>query len=584
MKIPTKTDQCKFIPFQVLSLSSTFFSAVATIQKYFQEEFQAVLPQLYLYHRAFAGIYSADQHFYKFSAPDWRGDSLFIDSKILRLQHLHDFVETEIQDVTAEMDRLLFYRFRLDEDCVIHDDPSQRMGSYGFVDDPNNAWASEPGVLQHILETPDLFDRFAYRNEQLQVVWKPSPCLSYSKQIFDLMMRIFILILITFGCPGRGTELLSMLLRNVSAGSIRNIFVMFGCIFLRGSYNKTSSFTNADKPIVRIPLPEVGLLLVRMLVYLRPVFCDFQRVFHPDLYHDAMHLLLPGFDRPLETRDISSALSSLFGDQWGIHMNLARFRQMTSFIFECNSELFHIESTASSAAKQLGHGDEVHHANYSGDERFPSGLNDTLFRDNAITSAKYHRLIGFELRLLELIQQGRCRQRQILSEVESVMRGHAIGAPGPAPSAAPPTFTAADVAAELHHLLLPSIHQDVAQGVASLAYHTNPTQRPNEVIIRSAAPLHISLVASFRMFLQLSGVADPLSTFSGEVQRDALVVMARKQRHLVYVGPTCAYVCRYLVESYSLYSQAVENRHPACFFPGRRTPSWSPYGSSPSAR
>lgn len=360
------TDPCKcFLAYSIRPYLIAR-SAVSAVQRYFQEEFQAVLPQLYLYHRGFASIYSADQHFYKFNSPDWRGDSLIIDSKVLSLQHIHDFVEQEIVEISDEMDRLLFYSFPLPKDCTIHDDPSQRVGGYGFVDDPNNVWASEPSVVEHILDTPELFARFAYRNEREHVVWKPGPCLGHAKDISDLMMRIFMLILLTFGAPGRGTELLSMLLRNIASGSIRNIFVMFGVIFLRGSYNKTASSTRADKPIVRIPLYEVGTLLVRMLVYLRPLFCEFQRVFHPELHHDAIHLLLPGFDRPLETRDISSALSDIFADEWHIHMNLARFRQAVSFIFECNSELFQIDTTASGAADQLGHSEEMHRTNYSG--------------------------------------------------------------------------------------------------------------------------------------------------------------------------------------------------------------------------
>lgn len=447
-------------------------------------------------------------------------------------------MQQEIIDIGAEMDRLLFYRFRLPEDCTIHDDPSQRMGGYGFVKDPNNAWASGPSVVQHILDTPELFARFAYCNEQEHVVWKPGPCLGYAKEISDLMMRIFMLVLLTFGAPGRGTELLSMLLLNIASGSIRNVFVMFGIIFLRGSYNKTASSTRADKPIVRIPLYEVGLLLLRMLVYLRPLFCEFQRVFHPDLYHDSSHLLLPGFTRPLETRDISSALSNIFGDQWNIHMNLARFRQAISFIFECNSELFQIDSTASGAADQLGHSEEMHRTNYSGDERFPPGLNDSLFRQNAVTSALYHRLLGFDLGMLRRIQEGKDRQRQILSEVESLMRGYPSIAPG-ATVPAPHTFSAADIAAELHQRLLPALRQDVAQGVATLAYRLNPAPYTNEVIFQSQTPIHISVVSAFRTFLLASGIQDPFSTFSGEVQRDALVVMACKKRHLVYVGPTC---------------------------------------------
>lgn len=540
------------IHFSLLLRHSKWYTSrtVATIQKYFDEAHQAVLPQLYLYHRVFAGIYSADQHFYKFNAPDWNGDSLLIDDKLLRLEDIHDFVEKEIEDVSDEMDRLLFHRFRLSETRDIHDDPSSRTGSWGFTDHAQNQWADHGTVVRYILETPSLFAQFAYRNAKGHVIWKPSPCLSYSKAIFDLMMRIFVLVILTFGAPGRGTELLSWLFRNISAGSIRNVFLLFGHLILRGSYNKTASATHADKPIVRIPLPAVGALLVRMLAFLRPIYCEFQRVFHPYLYKDAQHLLLPGFDRPLETRDISAALSDTFGKNWNIRMSLGRYRQAISFIFECNSELFCIELHTSGAAKQLGHTDQMNRTNYSGDERLPSGLNDSQFRENAVTSAKFHRLLGFDLQLLVDIQAGRGRQRMIMADIESIAHGHSSVIPGAA-STMSHSFSAIDIAEQLHRLLRPSIREDIAQGVATMAYTFNPRPLPNEVVSSNQGPVHITLIKAFRTFLHILGVQESLATFSNSAQRDALVVMAQKQSHLVYVSGTGTYQQIYHIHSRS---------------------------------
>lgn len=516
---------------------------------------QPVLPYLYLCHRGLAGIYSADEHFYKFSSPDWQGDSVIFGSEILRLSHIKAFVESELIDIAAEIDELTFHspEFNLSSDGLIYDDPSNLQGSWCFLDDKRNTWSTQPTLIDHILNDDALFARYAYRDESSgRLLWKPSPCLTHGKKTHNITMRIFMLVILTFGGACRGTELLSMLLRNIGNGSIRNLLILFGIITMRASYNKTSAATHSDKPIVRVPLPPVGRLLVRVLVFLRPFFSHVQSIFHPHLHHDSVHLLLPGFDRQLDTHDLSDALEGVF-ERWNIQkMNFRTYRQFVAFILQCNNELFRMEHSVSGAASQLGHSAEMNRTNYAGDSRFPSGLNDTMYRENALTSAKYHRLLGFPPDLLHAMMAGRERQTLINQEIH-----RCLGRIPPAPPQGPNghSFSMQELVYAVEQTLMPSFQSTashmVSQAVATFAHIVHPKPQPSADHNTEFQPPHILLVKLFREFLQRSGAPMPQATFYNAAQRNVVLQMMVRKDHIAYIsgtgerasGPSCSSKC-----------------------------------------
>lgn len=88
-------------------------------------------------------------------------------------------------------------------------------------------------------------------------------------------------------------------------GSVRIMFIRFSTILFRGSYNETAHAMHANKPTVCISLPAVGVLLLQVLITLCGFYCETQQVFHPHLHHNAIHLMLPGFDCKLKFRNLS---------------------------------------------------------------------------------------------------------------------------------------------------------------------------------------------------------------------------------------------------------------------------------------
>lgn len=237
---------------------------------------------------------TADEHFYKFNAENFHGDTVILGDNTLRLSQIRLYVEGLCVKIEKDMDVILDHGFHIPSDAVIHDDPRSLKGGWGFLDHPENPWAGKPTLLDHILRTPALTSKYTYRNQQGGVVFNPAVCAQLSKAIHDNLFDICVAFILTFGGLPRGTELLSHLIRNLSGGTIRNVFALFNELILRGSYNKTAAATSSDKTMARIPYPPVGRLMMRHLAFVRPMFCELQQLFRPSMYDNATHLLFAG--------------------------------------------------------------------------------------------------------------------------------------------------------------------------------------------------------------------------------------------------------------------------------------------------
>lgn len=104
--------------------------------------------------------------------------------------------------------------------------------------------------------------------EEGNLIWLPGVCMKRMHKIYDLQMLIAIAIILTGGQPARAVEYVMLVLSNIVGGSIQNVFWVFNTFVLPGSYNKTSHTTGEDKTMVHMPLPRLGMLIVRFLVYL----------------------------------------------------------------------------------------------------------------------------------------------------------------------------------------------------------------------------------------------------------------------------------------------------------------------------
>jgi hypothetical protein len=359
---------------------------------------------------------SADEEMMAFNAPDMSGVSAFIGPHVLHLTTIKQSTEKLIHEVTSEMDRLLFHNptFTISDSDIFYDEPRSRTPGYGFVNDTRNSWTSRKTVLEHILSDPLLFPQFGYLNKRNEVVWLPGTCHQRMRDIFNLQMKLWILILFMAGEPACGTEFLALLFVNIAGGSIRNIFFMFQFLFMRGSYNKTNHVTGSDKTMVRVPLPVVGRLVAQFLIFLHPLYMEWQLVFRPHMHHNASHFLLAGLHRLLATTDLLLELSKYTFTEFGIKLSLGKYRKFMVFITKCNRDIFNdVQLPTSATQEQIGHTGTIEHNNYNGDERLPDGLDCSTFMRTARVSAVMHILLRHEPTLLALLEVGNTCRVQI---------------------------------------------------------------------------------------------------------------------------------------------------------------------------
>jgi hypothetical protein len=87
----------------------------------------------------------------------------------------------------------------------------------------------------------------------------------YKARVQDFLESLLLLIHLTGGQPGRGTELTSLRHMNTISGYHRNIFADNGVVNTVTTYHKGYSITNSMKIIHRFLPKEVGELLVYYL-------------------------------------------------------------------------------------------------------------------------------------------------------------------------------------------------------------------------------------------------------------------------------------------------------------------------------
>jgi hypothetical protein len=458
-----------------------------------------------------------------------------------------------LDKLEAQTDQLLFHNplFTITDTELIHDQPRSTLPGYGFVDDEHNSWSGKMTVLEYILSTPEHFDRFAYRNDKGIIVWKPTACYTFMKDVYNLQMDIFIVIILTFGAPGRGSEMLAQLFRNIAGGTIRNIFALFNLFIMRGSYNKTSQATHGDKCMVRVPLPRVGRLCIRILAFLRPVFAEFQRIFRPRMHFNATYYFYAGLDRPLTTTDLTDHLASVFNTNFGIQMSIARFRQMMAFLMSCNQRCFpHLPVDTTPVHDQFGHNRNQSVTTYGPDDRFPDGLARDMYWATATTSASLQMVFGFPPDLLIAICAGHQRQNTIIELQRSIIDGKyvpsgqevIVGTTGNwhGPSQA---VTTKGLVEELKSSILPELHQHItralAQSHAAVVDMLSPEQSfPHSLALvpsvqRFTHPFILQALRTFR-----NAKDEDTLGFTGTSQAEVTQLMYDGQKNIGYFAGT----------------------------------------------
>lgn len=505
------------------------------------------MPNLYILLRGLAGLHSAEQGMMLFNAPDTSGRSATFGEHTVSLSQLQKVHLQLIQEIEDEMDTLLFKdpKFQLADDLPIFDEPRERKPGYSFVTDSRNSWTRQHPVIRHILDTPDLFSRYAYLDHQGNVQWLPGACAAKMQEIYELQMKLFVVLCLTFGEPARGVELAFHLLCNVGGGSSRNVFVLFQIFLLRGSYNKTSQSTGVDKAMVRAPLPKIGRLWIRFLVFLRPAFSEWQFHLRPKMYFNSVHYLFAGLHKPITSYDLSFQLAKSTKEYLGVKINLSTYRQFMAFITSCNVEAFDSAQTSTSAAHlQIGHSGQMDRDCYGHDARLPEGIDQGIFMSTARVSAVHHILCGHPPDLMRLLEAGKGPISEVVGIVQAIRQPKStVGLSHEHKNERfVPAMELHEVAEALKRLVLPSLEQTTRAVVAQAHASVVKLFSPSSTSITSNALQQIAHVCThpyilerLREFMPNNG---PQLGFRNVQQAQVTQLMFEGQRHIAYIAPT----------------------------------------------
>jgi hypothetical protein len=511
------------------------------------------MPHLYLLKRGLSSLKSASQNMILFSSPTNDGKSAIINGKLLTLAALKVVHDDLLNRIETELDLLLWGGFKIPEDAYIHDEPRELSAGYGFVNEQMNSWKQEKSVVEHILTTTHLRSQFADVDDEGNVFWLPGACMQRMRAIYNLQVLIGIGILLTGGEPARASEYVMMLLVNIAGGSIRNIFWLFNTFIMRGSYNKTSHFTGEDKTMVRVPLPRLGRLIARFLVYLRPLYCEWQYHFRPTLRVNAQTFLFAGLYRPVTGWDISLALAKYTEHNLGIRLTIRTFRQFMAYIVSWHWRILKpVHVGTNYAHLQLGHTGAIDSDHYGGDAQLPEGLTRVLFMETARVSAILHIIFGHPPELLELLNKGgtfsASIERVILGieriDLNSVLSPECVMAPAPhildTVADAVSTRVVSEVINQNKRALV-----DAHASVVQMFYRSNMFSRPSEPTSSSVIYPHPYLLAKLRHFLD-SGNEN--LGFKNIQQGIVTQLMYERKMNILYISPTGEYfvdVCAY---------------------------------------
>ncbi len=86
----------------------------------------------------------------------------------------------------------------------------------------------------------------------------------------ELLRILLFLIHTTSGQPARGTELITLQIKN-SSNAARNVYVIDQVIAIHPSYNKTDNATHSRKHIFRFLDPRVSSIFAHYVAFIRPI-------------------------------------------------------------------------------------------------------------------------------------------------------------------------------------------------------------------------------------------------------------------------------------------------------------------------
>lgn len=192
----------------------------------------------------------------------------------LAMVSLREFVCGQVQKAQSQLEGLLLMhpqqrREDLGIDFRMHrvvDDASDSSCNWNLLKSERNTKGPLPvrenWLLERDLDEHWLGEEFLRDEGTGGPRWRPTAVQRYKTKVEEFLESLLLLVHITGGQPGRGTELTSIRHMNTISGCHRNIFADHGVINTVTTYHKGYSITGSVKIIHRFLPKEVGELLV----------------------------------------------------------------------------------------------------------------------------------------------------------------------------------------------------------------------------------------------------------------------------------------------------------------------------------
>lgn len=156
--------------------------------------------------------------------------------------------EREITRGLSETDAR--FRIKLPKNFV--DEPNRYDVDFWFANMPGNGFDGLDDVMLDVLITHTSFrDDCFIRTGASEVRINAAGCHGFLDRCANLRRLLFSATHISYGSPGRGTEIAATTFRNMPVGDVRNVQVITNRLCFVGGYNKTSHQVS-DSPLCRI--------------------------------------------------------------------------------------------------------------------------------------------------------------------------------------------------------------------------------------------------------------------------------------------------------------------------------------------
>jgi len=255
------------------------------------------------------------------------GETMYFDGRPLGVEGFRGFIHSTIEAAERLLcEDLLFgdtERLGTVDLWKLRDDVNVPNVKHSFISVEENGLSGGRERMMKLLKRSNKWKKMLRKGREV-LDWIGSGIRDYEWAVGKFLEYLLILIHITGGQPGRGTEITTLRYANAMQ-TIRNIFVKEGRVMIVTEYHKSMAVTDQVKVIPRFLPERVGKLLV---VYLADVL-----PFRQLMDRKAGMLTSKGFlwfkkDKPWETDDLTKALTTESGSRMGFHITTADYRHI----------------------------------------------------------------------------------------------------------------------------------------------------------------------------------------------------------------------------------------------------------------